>query len=347
MNSNHMLGDVQMRSGFGMHMEQQTNVLNKVVDCMSKMKVKSLKTRCIYKFQKGVILSSKSLIGLFNMVKINFGINYILTQRLNQDCLEHFFGCMRQMNGPYDHPNAVEFKYRMRTLLLGKNVKIMSEKTNTNEKFNNQDMLTNISANEIKKKQAKERELALEVCLTSLLFKDLESDCENDMRFSAQDDMSIDDVNMEKTVSTVIEEEALRYIGGYIVKKFSIKYPHLGNQETCDTSDRSWIEFKSRGNLHFPSKEFFLQLTKLREVFNSIHGQSLRVGKNCFKTLENELEKAARELGMEIPEDVLKFFAKISVFFRIRHLNNAIRINKKLKNKSDRGQERKKIKLNM
>ena len=145
-------------------------------------------------------VSSKSAIVL--LLRNNFGLNYILTQRLNQDCLEHLFGCIRQMNGPYDHPNPLDFKYRLRTLLLRKDVTIISEKTNTNGKFNNQDLLSNISANNSNHHVAKERELALEMCLTSLLFKDLDFEVENDM-YSSHKGLSIDDDDIEKSASRV------------------------------------------------------------------------------------------------------------------------------------------------
>ena len=39
-----------------------------------------------------------------------------------------------------------------------------------------------------------------------------------------------------KKTEDVIEEEALRHIGGYVVRKFHTKYPHLGNKETDSIS---------------------------------------------------------------------------------------------------------------
>ena len=44
-----------------------------------------------------------------------------------------------------------------------------------------------------------------------------------------------------------------------------------------------------------------------------------------MKTLVRELEN----LGLDVPHDVISFFAKISVYFRIRSLNNNIKTNKK------------------
>lgn len=65
------------------------------------------------------------------MVKELYDVQFIMTRRLNQDGLEHFFGIIRQMNGCYDHPDAVNFKYRFKKYLLGRQVVLLSNKTNS------------------------------------------------------------------------------------------------------------------------------------------------------------------------------------------------------------------------
>ena len=47
---------------------------------------------------------------------------------------------------------------------------------------------------------------------------------------------------------------------------------------------------------------------------------------------------------VDLPKEVIAFFAKISVFFRMRHLNKAIALNKK-KRKECRSMKRKFMKL--
>ena len=48
----------------------------------------------------------------------------------------------------------------------------------------------------------------------------------------------------------VIEEEALRYIGGYIAKKFSMKYPDLGDKNLQTRSkNESWIDCVSLNSI--------------------------------------------------------------------------------------------------
>lgn len=96
----------------------------------------------------------------------------------------------------------------------------------------------------------------------------------------------------------------------------------------------------NRGQLYLPSEIFFSQLVKMREMFNAVHGESLREGKYCFSSLASAIEC----LEVDVPKDVVFFFSKISVYFRIKHLNKMIDIEKK-KGKLCRNMTRKMMKV--
>ena len=125
--------DKTERSAFGMYPDTQVNILHQMVHMMETMRVRTLKNY-LYSFQKGIILSCHSLVGLSEMVKITFSVDYIMTRRLNQDCLEHFFGCIRQMGSLNDHPDAVNFKHRFKKYLLGRDASLLSDKSNVTPK---------------------------------------------------------------------------------------------------------------------------------------------------------------------------------------------------------------------
>lgn len=57
----------------------------------------------------------------------------ILTYRLNQDVLDNFFGVIRSKGGLHDHPTPLEFKYRLRSYILGRNEGSLSEACNVEE----------------------------------------------------------------------------------------------------------------------------------------------------------------------------------------------------------------------
>lgn len=64
-------------------------------------------------FQKGILISNGSLLGLYNHISERFSMTYVLSYRLNQDVLEKFFSQIRAIGRTYDHPTPLEFKYRL------------------------------------------------------------------------------------------------------------------------------------------------------------------------------------------------------------------------------------------
>lgn len=72
-------------------------------------------------FQKGILMSITSLKLLRSEMNEKFGYKYILTHRLNQDCLENFFSQIRGRSGAHDHPSPVECLQRIKIIMLGKN----------------------------------------------------------------------------------------------------------------------------------------------------------------------------------------------------------------------------------
>lgn len=92
----------------------------------------------------------------------------------------------------------------------------------------------------------------------------------------------------------------------YIVKKFSLKYPDLGQRPVESASrENTWVDYVNKGGLQTRSDSFMLNLVKMRETFNSVHGSYLKEGKYCLKEIVTEMEKVVDD----VPHDV-KFFAK-------------------------------------
>lgn len=74
---------------YGKKLEIQDEVLEKAKQLFRTMRARSKNALQI--FQKGAIISTISLQKLFTDLKERYGIHYILTHRLNQDCLENLF----------------------------------------------------------------------------------------------------------------------------------------------------------------------------------------------------------------------------------------------------------------
>ena len=77
----------------------------------------------------------------------------------------------------------------------------------------------------------------------------------------------------------------------------------------------------------------------MRNIFKAVHEEALRVGENYVKTLTSDIQLA----GVNLPSDVVSFYAKISIFFMIRHLNKKITQAKQASSDS-RSYARKKMK---
>lgn len=105
-----------IKEPFGLSLENQKYILNKMDEVMSTPIIPGHKF--LSPFQKGILISNAALIQLHEYVA-KYNINYLVTNRLNQDVLEHFFGAMRSKGGLNDHPTPKEFKYRLRKYILG------------------------------------------------------------------------------------------------------------------------------------------------------------------------------------------------------------------------------------
>lgn len=89
MNSYSPSTSIPTKMPYGTNLPLQDECLTEMVSVISGMTCVGKKS--IQMFQRGIIMSTKALQSLYKDMKEEYGINYILTHRLNQDCLENFF----------------------------------------------------------------------------------------------------------------------------------------------------------------------------------------------------------------------------------------------------------------
>ncbi len=71
-------------------------------------------------FQKGFLVSIDAALELYDKIRNDYAAKFLLTSRINQDCLENFFSRIRYIGGsPDNHPGCCEFVSRFRLLVLG------------------------------------------------------------------------------------------------------------------------------------------------------------------------------------------------------------------------------------
>lgn len=89
MNSYTPSASIPTKKPYGTNLSLQDECLNEMVSVIGGMTC--VGKRSIQIFQRGIIMSTKALQGLYIDMKEEYAVSYILTHRLNQDCLENFF----------------------------------------------------------------------------------------------------------------------------------------------------------------------------------------------------------------------------------------------------------------
>ena len=121
LNSRSKFSSAPYRSGFGVRLENQTRALESMRALVETMRFanNTAKTAKL-PFQKGILLSINSLLGLFKDLQKE-GVDYLLTKNLNQDCLENFFSLLRSFGT--SHPGPVDVMHKIKLILVGANPK--------------------------------------------------------------------------------------------------------------------------------------------------------------------------------------------------------------------------------
>ena len=83
-------------------------------------------------FQGGIIVSIRSTLALFEELKRE-NMEFFLTTRVNQDCIENLFSCVRSMGGNGTHPTPIQTMNRIRKLCLTKSVNFILDNANVEQ----------------------------------------------------------------------------------------------------------------------------------------------------------------------------------------------------------------------
>ena len=151
MNSSLIKDKKDLKCAFGLHLNEQKKALLKAIDVFTHLnQIKCpRKTDKLKPYQYGLILSSKSLLGLYDYLSTNYNFKYIITTRLNSDVVENFFSRLRDMCGTHRTPNCAEVIMRFRIMAISRNaefaVKTAAVKCedSTNENSNVEDFEEN------------------------------------------------------------------------------------------------------------------------------------------------------------------------------------------------------------
>lgn len=319
----------ETKCAYGIHLAKQNEVLNRMTEFISECRFGNHKS--MLNFQKGICISNASLQQLLPYLQEKYNtcnISYILTYRLNQDLLEHFFSFVRSLGATYDHPNALDFRFRLKRYILGKHSNdLLSSKSNVGNDIEldkssidfNESLLSNLEKLDCKKRDIEEVAFFDEShdCNNNCISLESESytlTCEEEQLLSSLEELEISDV---------LEEEALKYVAGYVAFCFKNKYNALGNEtKNMEVSEKmDWLPFVSRGKCIYPAEKWLKTAKIIDAEFQKFHGTTLRRDKWIFKLLYGLISS---KLSTDIPKEVIMCFIRTRTYIRVNNINNAL-----------------------
>lgn len=323
----------------------QVKILKDMIDLMEKSRIirwndeKQRLEEHFYPFQKGIIISSLSLMNLFHELRRDYPkCEYLLTARLNQDPVEHFFGVIRSMEGPFDAPNPVVFVNRIKKYMLGRRSALTASQPNTTcatECIK----LTETHRNTLKLFQKFSSPMGSNIQSILRTRKEVEKavDYQSTERSASltgkvligviDDTMEEDELDTEEFELPDYEADGFLYVLGFIAHK----YEELRESTQVVTGPyASWIDRKSRGNLKHMRRDYITHFKKMEQIFRKHHGNQIVPQKNAV----GQLFKECSNLALPLNDKVILFYLRCRLHFEIKFRNKQLRKDKKNKNLS-------------
>lgn len=203
---------------------------------------------------------------LWDDMKLVSDVKFLLTRRLNQDCLENLFSIIRQKGGFRDNPSPSHFQQTFKQVLAKS---FLTNSTSSNCESDNSDYLLHLVKSTVGK--ASKAEHAADVAVL-------------DTEINVADELHDNSVpkSLMPTTSSIPEQNALYYVAGYVCKKYLAHH----NCSSCtrlltdthatynDDAGKSYSHFKAYdhrkgdfGGLTSPSESFINYLRLCEDVF--------------------------------------------------------------------------------
>lgn len=319
-------------SGHAVFFEDMLTFLQALKPARSKLELP-----CISGWQ----ITIKSIIEIWKDLCSEKKYKFLLTARLNQDCIENFFSTIRGCGGHRDNPDVAQFRSSFRYIAVDK---LFVDNAGRNCENDLDNVLLDISSlSNLLKSKLPGNENRVSTSNSDQVIT-CEMTCEDD--FDLQDLSDIPDLPLEI-------DNVLAYMSGYILRKcgYNDKY---GMCQTCSdlyTSKHllccpefSFIQqktFKDTGCLVYPSMTFLAFTRKLEQLFQNSY-EKLQHSSGVLRRLclfaHTNLDIAA--CGSATCDARLKYMVKLYMTVRIhskvKFLNEQLQNSRKITNKRNR-----------
>jgi hypothetical protein len=336
MNSRHKFDKAKPhRSGFRLHFEKQKKTIEEAIRVFTALQVRGIRTRYM-PWQDGLIISSKSILCLYDRLKTKLGISWLLTCKFNQDCCENLFSRLRCMRGHALSFHALEFQYRLREHILGGCADIAVKSASVDCPEDDDVMLTSdVSLEFVTEDPVTAAEAAAETAAEAAAE---ESSAEVSTPTNEESEESIiedfDDVLLEFSTEalSVSQEQGLIYIGGYLARTCGADEHYRTINDDKDPNQfvaSGWLDDKNTAGaaggvgLYYPSKILTSDLHAMEKQFISFHEgapNGLRRDPKVVHTLKNLLH----DKFSQYPLEMLRKFSMVRTMIRMREINREI-----------------------
>ncbi|KAE9535838.1 hypothetical protein AGLY_007739 [Aphis glycines] len=306
------------KSPYGKFLKEQNCLFNEVYETINQMRC--VGESCLQIFQKGILMHINGTRHLLNVLKEN-GLSYLLTSKINQDALENLFSQIRSKGGLNDHPSPLNAIYRLKMIILGKNLGITSTHSNTIDDNKEEFMVAN-AVKSVNLKLGDEH-----IGEDEIISSDTDTASENGSQLSNED------------------KNKVEYLAGWVAKRHRFNIPGIGSTTTQvnknninntvghDYEIPSWINHVSYGGLIEPSSEFKKIIFRIERLFNKFTKNTINKGPNIVKQLTNKIL-----CRMEIEDKwkpSIQTYIKQRILIRMKYYNqNALLLKKKNKAKN-------------
>jgi hypothetical protein len=290
---------------------EQRRVLHKMETAIMKMRVGS--TTKLFPFQRGMIMSIYSLRDLYSALHEEFGIDYLMTCRLNQDYIENAFSMIRKMGAYNDNPTPVDAQRRLKLLMLSWGGNTSVSKGSPVEAEDNEPFLTG----RMLKTLIGEVEPKPDPPVVQLSEWDGE-------RYELNEG-NMEEIFKSMGIVQTCETYGKEYVFGFVASKYSQKQPELiaSNEERIALSSNSWVQTLSEGGLTVPSLSWRNQCETLYNEFRVLHqGNDHEISRSPGVMVG--FSNALIEKYPTFPQAPLRKFIKTLTHIRIKAANQKI-----------------------
>nr|CAH7731266.1 unnamed protein product [Callosobruchus chinensis] len=232
--------------------EKQINFLNEMSDLFKNLKAADETGKEVtyrMKFLFGWQITIKGVLELWKMLRKK-DYSFLLTRHLNQDCLENFFGHIRNCSGNARNPTPIQFSRAFKKMIT---LKYINDEVGGNCMKDVSDVLVNISSDLIQQ--------STEICI-------LPKETTKSIKVFTRDYR-----NLETS-----EGNAIVYITGYLLKKALLQHSCDICREYVKLNDleenashfcnlKAYYSNKQTGGLTTPPRDMVQFVSELEDIF--------------------------------------------------------------------------------